>query len=304
MKKLTIELTDWDTSSHQLTAVRSNVFVEEQNVPADIELDEFDAAAVHWLAYSGDIPVGTCRMLADGHIGRLAVLKDYRRLDIGKKLLLAAIDAARSKGLFDVYLNAQIHATGFYEGFGFTVYGEEFMDAGIPHLPMRLQLEKQRLLGKHGGDFFIEDFSQHSLDLVQQTTKQLHILSLDLAPNTFGTKRMIDSLSALARRNRYTEIRLLVIDTSKMINVSNPLLTLQRRLSSSIALRKIGSSTQEITDNLIIADGSGLIVQSIKEPGKAWGNFNNKPVAKNYLSQFEVLWRNSKEDPNLRALSI
>jgi hypothetical protein len=81
-------------------------------------------------------------------------------------------------------------------------------------------------------------------------------------------------------------------------------LTLQRRLSSSIALRTIGSSTQEITDNLIIADGSGLIVQSSKEPGKAWGNFNNKPVAKNYLSQFEVLWRNSKEDPNLRALSI
>ncbi len=302
--KLTIECTDWDQSRHLLTAVRENVFVEEQQVPVEIELDEFDETALHWLACSGDRPVGTCRMLADGHIGRLAVLKEYRNLDIGKRLLMAAINKARQNELLDVYLHAQIHALGFYQAFGFTVYGEEFMDAGIPHLPMRLRLGKQRLLGKHGGDFFIDDFSTLSLDLVKQVTTTLQILSFDLDPNLFGTKEMIDSVSALARKNRHTEIRILVVDTMKMTTSSSPLLMLQRRLSSAIALRKTGLAAYEIKDNLIIADRLGLLVQSIKEPGKAWGNFNNKPVAENYASQFDILWEQSREDPNLRTLSI
>lgn len=302
--KLTIECTDWQQSSNRLTAVRGNVFVEEQNVPIEIELDKFDETAVHWLVCSGDIPVGTCRMLADGHIGRLAVLKDYRNLDIGKQLLTAAVDQARRNNLFEVYLYAQTHALKFYQAFGFTVYGEEFMDAGIPHLPMRLRLAEQRLLGMHGGDFFIDNFSRVSLELVQQATKQLQILSFDLDRNTFGTKEMIDSLSALARKNRYTEIRILVVEPTKMTTSNNPLLTLQRRLSSAIGLRKTGLAAYEITDNFIVADRLGLLVQSIKEPGKAWGNFNNKPVAENYLSQFDVLWEQSSEDPNLRTLSI
>ncbi|MEH6556828.1 MAG: GNAT family N-acetyltransferase [Oceanicoccus sp.] len=304
MKKLTIECTDWTESNHLLTAVRTTVFVDEQKVPVEVELDEFDQTAQHWLASFGDIPVGTCRMLADGHIGRLAVLKDYRNLDIGKQLLTAAIEEARKNKLFEVYLYAQTHALGFYKAFGFTAYGEEFMDAGIPHLSMRLQLEKQRLLGKHGGNFSVNNFASFSAELVQQATKQVDILSFDFAPDIFATDEMITYLSALARKNRYTEIRLLVVDTTKLTTSSNPLLTLQRRLNSSIKLRKTGLSTYEIRDNLIIADRIGVLVQSIKEPGSAWGNFNNKPVAENYLSQFDILWQQASEDPNLRALSI
>jgi predicted GNAT family N-acyltransferase len=304
MTKLTIECTDWTKSRHLLTAVRTTVFVDEQKVPVDIELDEFDQTAQHWLACSGDVPVGTCRMLADGHIGRLAVLKDYRNLDIGKQLLTAAIDEARKNRLFEVYLYAQIHALGFYQAFGFTTYGEEFMDAGIPHLSMRLQLEEQRLLGKHGGNFSVNNFARFSAELIQQATKQVDILSFDFAPDIFATEEMIASLSALARKNRHTEIRLLIVDTTKMTTSSNALLTLQRRLSSAIKLRKTGLSAYEIRDNLVIADRLGVLVQSIKEPGSVWGNFNNKPVAENYLSQFDILWEQASEDPNLRALSI
>jgi len=301
---LTVERTEWVTSGQQLAAVRRKVFVEEQKVPVEIELDDFDETAAHWLACYNDIPVGTCRMLADGHIGRLAVLKEYRGLNIGKQLLVAAVNEARKENKFEVYLYAQTHARDFYQAAGFAVVGEEFMDAGIPHLPMKMRLGQQRRLGEHSGDFFVSNYSNFALELIKQATRIIRVISFDLDPKTFGRQDMLDSLSALARKSRYTDIKLLVVDTTKMTSRTHPLLTLQRRLSSHVHIRKTGLAAHEISDNVIIVDNLAVLVQSIKEPDKAWGNYNNRPVAENYQSQFDTLWEHASEDPCLRLLTI
>jgi len=140
-EQLRIELGDWESMRARAVPVRYAVFVEEQKVPAEIELDEFDASSLHALAFGPDESVlGTGRLLPDGHIGRMAVLRQARGTGVGAALLRALMQAARARGDREVMLSAQTHAIPFYERFGFAVEGEEYDDAGIPHQAMRLAL--------------------------------------------------------------------------------------------------------------------------------------------------------------------
>ena len=110
--------------------------MDEQGISAEIDFDGLDATAVHALAYLNDNAVGTGRMLADGHIGRIAILKEYRGQKVGSKIVCSFIDEAVKKDYRRVYLGSQKHANGFYQRLGFTAYGEEFIDAGIVHMSM------------------------------------------------------------------------------------------------------------------------------------------------------------------------
>lgn len=140
-ERLRIELGDWNALRARAAPVRFAVFVEEQGVPLEIEIDEFDPVSLHALAIdaAGRV-VGTGRLLPDGHIGRMAVLRPARGTGAGGAMLSALIEAARARGEREVVLNAQTHAMPFYARFGFVAEGEDFDDAGIPHRTMRRAL--------------------------------------------------------------------------------------------------------------------------------------------------------------------
>ena len=105
-------------------------------MPAELEWDDEDSEAVHFLALEGDYPIGTARLLADGQIGRVSVLKDWRGLKVGDALMQAAIAAAEQRGQRVQKLSAQVHAAAFYERLGFRIEGDEYLEAGIPHVLM------------------------------------------------------------------------------------------------------------------------------------------------------------------------
>lgn len=129
---------DWAQCRDAASRVRYQVFVEEQRVPAELELDEWDERSRHALAHAPDgSVVGTGRLLPDGHIGRMAVLAEARGSGVGSALLRALIDEARRLGHAEVVLNAQTHAQPFYARHGFAAFGDVFDDAGIPHIAMR-----------------------------------------------------------------------------------------------------------------------------------------------------------------------
>jgi predicted GNAT family N-acyltransferase len=129
--------TNWQQNSAALTTVRRAVFIEEQQVPEALEWDGLDESCCHVLVTApGNRPVGCGRMKADGHIGRMAVLREYRGQGVGSAILAALLDVARRQQCAEVYLHAQVPAIPFYEKQGFTVFGEQFMDAGIPHRSM------------------------------------------------------------------------------------------------------------------------------------------------------------------------
>ncbi|MEJ2214307.1 MAG: GNAT family N-acetyltransferase [Gammaproteobacteria bacterium] len=137
--------TDWSSHHDILTDIRSKVFIDEQQVPADLEIDEHDSEAIHFLVLSEDKQfIATARLLNDGHIGRIAVLKEYRNQGIGTKLLSDILCKAEQLNLTKVFLNAQVNAEKFYENHGFVSEGEIFMDAGIPHIKMTKKLNYER----------------------------------------------------------------------------------------------------------------------------------------------------------------
>jgi predicted GNAT family N-acyltransferase len=126
----------WAEQESEIRAIRQEVFVLELKVPEAIDFDGSDSDCRHALAYCGGDVVGTGRMMADGHIGRIAVLKDWRNRCVGSAILQFLLDMAKRDGLAQVYLNSQKSAIGFYEKFGFRQIGDFFIDAGIEHVRM------------------------------------------------------------------------------------------------------------------------------------------------------------------------
>ena len=133
---VSVMLGRWDEVSAQAAPIRFRVFVDEQGVPAEMELDEFDGLSCHALAWMGDEPVGTGRLLPDGHIGRMAVLAAWRGRGVGAALLEALMAEAGRRGMSRLALSAQSHALGFYTRFGFVPEGDEYDEAGLPHQAM------------------------------------------------------------------------------------------------------------------------------------------------------------------------
>jgi predicted GNAT family N-acyltransferase len=137
----TVKLTRWDTDGDRLAAIRLEVFVREQQVPEDLEWDGLDPQCVHAIAEDGrGAAIGTARLLPDGSLGRMAVLRDWRGRGVGSALLEGLLEAARERGDAAASLHAQTHACRFYERHGFVRHGDEFMEAGIPHVEMTRRL--------------------------------------------------------------------------------------------------------------------------------------------------------------------
>jgi predicted GNAT family N-acyltransferase len=127
-------------------AIRMRVFVKEQGVPEAIELDRDDQRAIHFVAKSFNKTVGTARLVmrrGNAKIGRMAVLKRYRRNGTGTKLLKRAVITAQTLGAKKIYLHAQVPVIGFYERMGFRCMGKVFDEAGIPHRKMIFGLERK-----------------------------------------------------------------------------------------------------------------------------------------------------------------
>jgi predicted GNAT family N-acyltransferase len=138
-----LSIGDWSSQHEKARPLREQVFVVEQQVPLAMEYDEFDPVSRHAVATDAQGQViGTGRLLPDGHIGRMAVAAGWRGLGVGRALLDRLLDEARARGLREVILHAQTQATGFYSRVGFVAVGEEFLEAGIPHMQMRKELRQ------------------------------------------------------------------------------------------------------------------------------------------------------------------
>ncbi len=143
----TVSLVCWHDGEPLLRAIREAVFMREQCVPAKLEWDGLDEGCRHALAVSmkGDA-IGCGRIVpprnkkSPARIGRLAVLPDWRGKRVGTAVLEALLDYARAQKYPEVIVHAQAQAKAFYRRFGFEEEGEAFMDAGIPHVVMRLSL--------------------------------------------------------------------------------------------------------------------------------------------------------------------
>ena len=140
-KSWRLQIGDWSTLQAKAAPIRLEVFVHEQQVPLEEEIDTLDAECIHAVAFDAQgCALATGRLLPDGHIGRMAVLKAVRGQGLGSAVLQALMQQARKQGFVEVVLSAQTHAQAFYVRHGFVPEGAEYLDANIPHVLMRKAL--------------------------------------------------------------------------------------------------------------------------------------------------------------------
>ncbi len=144
MEAVTVKLVETASEMEAAKAIRIRVFVHEQAVPIEEELDEADADAIHALALLGTLPVGTGRLLTlpngEAQIGRMAVDLPHRRAGVGTLIMEKLEEEARRLGLAQAVLHAQTYVRDFYARQGYTEEGDLFMEAGIEHISMRKAL--------------------------------------------------------------------------------------------------------------------------------------------------------------------
>jgi predicted GNAT family N-acyltransferase len=143
--KLNIRKAENRTDFSNLFEVRKKVYVEELNVPRELEFDEFDEKALHFIIEVNGIVIGTARLVVsgfDGNIGRVCLLKNFRRKGLGTKLIKSIIDYSIDIGLNRLIIEAKVEAVSFYEKIGFATDGIQYLEVGVPHRKMFLMLSK------------------------------------------------------------------------------------------------------------------------------------------------------------------
>jgi len=134
---ISVNILPWEQAQSQAYPIRLAVFVKEQGVPEELELDEEDPLAWHAIAKLDGQAIGTARLQKDGKIGRMAVIQAYRRQGLASAMMNVLLKFGRQHGINQFYLHAQIEALPFYERFGFVANGPVFNEAGIAHQIMR-----------------------------------------------------------------------------------------------------------------------------------------------------------------------
>jgi predicted GNAT family N-acyltransferase len=132
-------IAETDEQRNDAFSVRKEVFVNEQRVPVELEMDDLDQTSVHVVLYDGEKPIAAGRTrLYDGagKLERICVLKSYRSKGCGKQIVKALEEAASKLGATSFLLNSQTHAAHFYETLGYKIVSDEFFEAGIPHVKM------------------------------------------------------------------------------------------------------------------------------------------------------------------------
>lgn len=303
-----IEFVHYPKARAELAAVREPVFIHEQGVPAAMEWDALDPDSIHILARSSDgTPIGTARLSPDRRIGRMAVLPAWRGRGVGSALLRHLIAHARTLGYPELVLHAQTHALGFYEGFGFTAFGQPFDEAGIAHRQMRLQLsspdglepEAHRLLEIDGA----VDLAQMSLELIGRARRELVIYSRDLDPSLLGTPAAEAALRRFAVGVRGALARILVQDLRRAVQERHALITLAQRLPSHFSIRVVEQEPDvQYPSAFLLNDSGGYLFRPIGTRFEATAHLQDSARQRQLLAYFNEVWERARPASELRPL--
>ncbi|KJS05261.1 MAG: hypothetical protein VR73_12535 [Gammaproteobacteria bacterium BRH_c0] len=314
---INVEQTDWLSNRQVLMDIRHTVFVEEQQVPESEELDEHDPEAMHWVAWGeGNQAMATARLVGN-KIGRMAVLQEYRDKGVGSSLMRAIITYAINSGIDTLVLDAQKHALPFYEGLGFSVTGPEFMDAGIPHLPMACDVGRyaKRTMEPAMPDISEElrkrikvdsadDFARYALEIAHSAKRDIRIFSERLDPLLYDSEAFCDGIMKLATRHPYADVQLLVRDTGKLVNQFHHLVELFMRLTSRIQLRKLNPERETLHTEFMVGD-EDMVLYNQEQDGYKGYFYRYAPMEARRLNlDFDSLWNSSEPDPAIRRLHI
>jgi len=295
----------WQQHKKQLMSVRQAVFIDEQNVPEELEIDEFDTDCIHILALDNEKPVATARLLLEGHIGRMCVLKEYRLQGIASELLKRLIKAAQERHIKTLLLHAQLTAIPFYEKSGFSISSDTFLDAGIKHKTMQLNLAiigDNKLTIELDGKALCQETI---VSLISQASRSIAIFSQSLEPALYNQADVCHAIKKLLRRNQNAKIRIICKDCQSASINGHCLINLAQNFSSFIEIRKpTTTELKQFQQSWLLVDDAAYCL--IKQPERFIGtaSFNQRKIVKESLDFFNHAWEYSETDQHTRRLSL
>ena len=334
---LRIRKYSWHSAPPQIRDIRQRVFVEEQKVPAELEWDETDQSADHFLVVDGCEAAATARLYgipgATGFIGRMAVLPQYRGQKIGQTLLQHLICQSAAH-YSELQLSAQMYAVEFYRRAGFHLCSDPYDDAGIAHVDMRclapsvlaeglaealtesLAEPADKRPGVRKYPMNLGDDSRSWLfERPQQLTELMHSLAgqarrrLWLYDNTldfdlYSKPRFCELVSQMARRHRLSDVRLLIQDDRTLTQRQHGLVELMRRLPSRIELRRISDAAAPEKEPFLLADRQGVLYRHGFGGNQGFANFSDGGRVKSLEQRFLQMWNRGQHSVELRELSL
>ncbi len=324
--KVHVVCVPWDTHRDQLRRVREIVFIDEQRVPRELEWDDEDDVSTHFLALTeAGQAVGCARLLPSGQIGRMAVLPSHRGTGLGRRLLTEVVEEAKRRGFTRVHLHAQTHATDFYRKGGFLPVGGEFMEAGIPHRAMELELPipfqatggvdvptvrsspptteavPESRLEQYQGE---TDCLLGLLRCLEMPRRRLAIYSQALDHALYDQPPVVEALSRFARSSPSAAVRVLIAESSLIVARGHRLVELARRLDSRIEIRKIAEELPPGEVSFVTWDHQGTFFMPDYRDYSVLVNLRDPVQARRLLEQFDYFWARSAPDPDLRVLKL
>lgn len=316
----------WQLAPGVIREVREQVFIREQNVPPELEWDDSDELAEHYLAVLPDnTPVAVARLIPTldevAHIGRMAVLPPHRGKGIGEALLRRLMADGASQ-VRELRLSAQQHAIPFYQRNGFHIASELYDDAGIPHVTMRCLApvplirslnntdqtrQRPMILGEDDHSWLIDndrDLLPLMDNLAGQAQQRIWLYDRLLEHDLYDREPLRDILSSLARRHRLSEVRLLIHDDKPLVQRRHQLVELMRRLPSHITLRLVSTDYPAEDQPFMLVDRQGVLFRHRFDRPEGFVGYADSGRVRLLAEQFQRMWDYSRASLELRELPI
>lgn len=293
---VSIVAADYAQDHARLHALRTTVFIDEQQVPAALERDALDPLSFHVMALDADGRLlGTARLTPDRRIGRMAVLASER--GIGEAMLAGLLEEARRRGWTEVTLHAQLHALPFYARAGFVPSGPVFEEAGIGHRLMRRRLP---------GASPVEDADAAAAVLIALATharRELALYSRAMDPGLLDRKDVLDALRRFAVRPGERRLRILLQDAATPQRSGAPILPLAQRLPSVFAFREVKDPVDaRYPSAFAFNDTGGALFRPLGHRFDGEGGVEDGPLARRLQLEFDRIWERSRPCTEYRVL--
>lgn len=320
---------DFERSGKIIKTIRETVFQHELGLDQTFVGDEEDASAIHWQAQLPDGQViGAARMSLTGTISRVAVLPGHRGQGVGHALIELAEAKARRFGLPSIDLLGRADLAKFYRSAGFEPDGEIFMAQGIEHQAWARALQYldvyDRTRSPLSGDAWREsdvayvlgrdkqllllrreeEFRNAILEMCKQASQAIRIYSPVLEHKLFDHAELRDICSALARKNRYTRVEILIYDSHRVVKNGHALMDISRKLPSSINIKIVDPELRQLNHEYVLVDDCGVIYRHDFEGYEGYANFYDVTETNRLKRAFTAAWESGVTDPNLRQLRI
>ncbi|WP_395682659.1 GNAT family N-acetyltransferase [Dokdonella sp.] len=319
-----VEPASWEADFDDLRSVREQVFVVEQQVPREDEIDTLDPLARHVIARDADgNAIGTGRLVPPAAnppataatVGRVAVLAEWRGKGVGEAIMRVLIEQARSLGIASIELHAQVHAIPFYTRLGFEAVGERFLECGIEHQTMRLAVapaaprEQAQLAPIPEARVLLAADREQARDaiasLLADAKYELAIYTRDLDPFLLDTRVALDEIKRIALSGRHARVRVIVQDPRKAVADGHRLIALAQRLPSAIAIRTpIDEQDLQYAAAFLLNDRRGYLFRPLGNRPDGEGSTYAPGRHAQLTALFDQVWERSAPSEELRLLSF